>query len=237
MAAFCTDTNKVYVLKRYPDAKAIGPDELGNIGMWRIRSGEPGFYMDLSASDERHLTENEAWATAADNLKRLDKKSKKNKDTSVSVDKKGVPLVCPHCKMEALEFGGSGFDKHIKRCGEYRKKVMEEFNQSAIQPAKPESLRIIQHGGGHYKQMAIEPAEYLHKNHFQFCEAEAIKYLSRFRNKKGAEDIKKAMHYCQMILDMEYQITATIEFKEKQDPNVESDSSGTAPVEEVSSPK
>lgn len=68
----------------------------------------------------------------------------------------------------------------------------------------PESLRKTQHGGKHYKGMAIQPAEYCHRNKLQFCESEAIKYLSRFRNKNGVEDVRKAIHFAIMILDMEY---------------------------------
>lgn len=77
---------------------------------------------------------------------------------------------------------------------------------------KPVSLTETQYGGRHYKDLAIEPAEYCHRNKFQFCESEAIKYLSRFRAKNGAEDIKKAIHYCQMILDMDYGIDCEVSY-------------------------
>jgi len=85
---------------------------------------------------------------------------------------------------------------------------MSETSQS---PDTPVSL-AIQHGGKHYKDLAIQPAEYCHKNKFQFCESEAIKYLSRFRAKNGEEDLRKAIHFASMILDMEYGVTATTEY-------------------------
>jgi hypothetical protein len=76
-------------------------------------------------------------------------------------------------------------------------------------------LKETQVAGTHYKDLVIEPAEYCHKNKFQFCESEAIKYLSRFRKKKHAEDLKKAHHFISMILEMEYKIVSEITYTEK----------------------
>lgn len=59
-------------------------------------------------------------------------------------------------------------------------------------------------GGTHYKGMAIQPAEYNHKNNIGFLAGSAIKYISRYQNKNGAEDIKKAIHFLEMLLEMEY---------------------------------
>lgn len=64
----------------------------------------------------------------------------------------------------------------------------------------------VQHGGDHYKKMGIEPVEYIHRNKLDFFEGNVIKYVTRHRAKKGSEDIKKAIHYLQMILEMEYGI-------------------------------
>ncbi len=74
----------------------------------------------------------------------------------------------------------------------------------------PDCLKEEQHGGNHYKGMTIQPAEYIHKNKLQFCEGSAIKYLSRFRDKGGAIDVKKAIHFCQMVLEMDYGIKTTV---------------------------
>ena len=61
-----------------------------------------------------------------------------------------------------------------------------------------------QEGGTHYKNMIIQPAEYIHKNGIGFLAGNAIKYISRYKEKNGKEDIKKAIHYLEMILEMEY---------------------------------
>lgn len=81
---------------------------------------------------------------------------------------------------------------------------------------KPASLNEVQHGGSHYKGLAIEPAEYCQRNRLDFCESEAIKYLTRHGMKNGAEDVQKAMHFCAMILDMNYGITATTEYVQRE---------------------
>ncbi len=59
-------------------------------------------------------------------------------------------------------------------------------------------------GGSHYVGFAIQPAEFMHRNEIGFLAGNAIKYLVRYKSKGGAEDIKKAIHYCQMLLEMEY---------------------------------
>lgn len=61
-----------------------------------------------------------------------------------------------------------------------------------------------QEGGGHYKDLKIQPIEYIHANGIPYMEGNVVKYISRHRVKNGAEDVKKAIHYCQLILQMEY---------------------------------
>ena len=49
-----------------------------------------------------------------------------------------------------------------------------------------------QEGGTHYKDMKIQPAEFIHANNIGYFEGNVIKYVSRWRNKNGIEDLKKA---------------------------------------------
>ena len=58
-------------------------------------------------------------------------------------------------------------------------------------------------GGGHYKDLAIQPAEFIHKNGIGYLEGAVIKYVSRWRNKNGLEDLKKARHYLDLLIEME----------------------------------
>jgi len=61
-----------------------------------------------------------------------------------------------------------------------------------------------QEGGNHYKSMAIQPIEYIMANGLGYLQGNVIKYVSRHKHKNGAEDIAKAIHYLELILDYEY---------------------------------
>tara|TARA_R110000822_G_scaffold35007_11_gene98896 strand:- start:430 stop:654 length:225 start_codon:yes stop_codon:yes gene_type:complete len=61
----------------------------------------------------------------------------------------------------------------------------------------------MQVGGNHYKDMAIQPVEFIMQNGIGFMEGNAIKYLSRWRSKGGVEDLKKARHYLDMLIEFE----------------------------------
>ena len=56
-------------------------------------------------------------------------------------------------------------------------------------------------GGSHYKGFAIQPAEYSIKNKLGFAEGNVVKYVSRFGLKGGLEDLKKARHYLDILIE------------------------------------
>lgn len=58
-------------------------------------------------------------------------------------------------------------------------------------------------GGNHYKDLKIQPIEFIHANNIPFCEANAIKYLCRWRNKNGVQDLLKAKHYIDLLISLE----------------------------------
>jgi len=57
--------------------------------------------------------------------------------------------------------------------------------------------------GDHYKSLPIQPIEFIHANNIPFCEANAIKYLCRWRNKNGLADLEKAKHYIELLIELE----------------------------------
>jgi hypothetical protein len=63
----------------------------------------------------------------------------------------------------------------------------------------------IQVAGDHYKAMPIQPVEFIHANNIPYCEANAIKYLCRWRKKGGIADLEKAKHYIELLIEMETQ--------------------------------
>jgi hypothetical protein len=62
-------------------------------------------------------------------------------------------------------------------------------------------------GGNHYQSMVMQPSEFINKNKLPFAEGSAIKYICRHAAKGKEEDIHKAIHYLEMILDRDYQDT------------------------------
>ena len=58
--------------------------------------------------------------------------------------------------------------------------------------------------GSHYKSFAIQPIEYIHRNGLDYLAGNVVKYVSRHKAKNGAADIRKAIHYLELILSLQY---------------------------------
>lgn len=61
-------------------------------------------------------------------------------------------------------------------------------------------------GGSHYKELAIQPVEYIHANGLGFFEGNIVKYISRWRTKNGVSDLEKAKHYIELLIEMETRV-------------------------------
>ena len=59
-------------------------------------------------------------------------------------------------------------------------------------------------GGSHYKNMKIQPAQFINENNLPFAEGNAIKYICRHRHKGEVQDLEKAKHYIDMIIERDY---------------------------------
>jgi hypothetical protein len=64
----------------------------------------------------------------------------------------------------------------------------------------------IQIGGSHYKDLEIQPIDYILGNQLGFCEANVVKYVSRWQAKGGIDDLRKAKHYIDFLIDHETRI-------------------------------
>lgn len=62
----------------------------------------------------------------------------------------------------------------------------------------------IQIGGDHYKKMKIQPIEFIYENDIPYIEANVIKYVCRHKYKNGLEDLEKAKHYIELLIEKEY---------------------------------
>lgn len=67
----------------------------------------------------------------------------------------------------------------------------------------PPTALDTQVGGNHYKDLKIQPVEYIYANNIGYFEGNVIKYITRWRAKGGNADLLKAKHYIELLLDLE----------------------------------
>ena len=59
-------------------------------------------------------------------------------------------------------------------------------------------------GGDHYKDLPIQPVFFCQRNKLNYCESNVIKYVTRHGSKNGVEDLRKARHYIDLLIQLEY---------------------------------
>ena len=64
------------------------------------------------------------------------------------------------------------------------------------------SANSHQVGGTHYAKNAIQPWDYIVKNNIGYLEGNVIKYISRWREKGGIEDLRKVIHYTEKLIEI-----------------------------------
>jgi hypothetical protein len=70
--------------------------------------------------------------------------------------------------------------------------------------AKKNQTKRKQVGGDHYSKMNIQPIDFITQNNLSFIQGNIIKYICRYKDKNGLQDLKKAQHYMNMLLEIEY---------------------------------
>lgn len=58
-------------------------------------------------------------------------------------------------------------------------------------------------GPGHYKDKAIQPWDFIVSNNLSYLEGNVVKYISRWREKGGVDDLRKAKHYIEKLIEVE----------------------------------
>lgn len=81
--------------------------------------------------------------------------------------------------------------------------MLQTYNLKTAIPNLIKKTMTKQIGGTHYL-LKIQPIEYISKNKLQFSQGNVIKYISRYKSKNGIEDLKKAKHYIDFIVNYEY---------------------------------
>ena len=78
----------------------------------------------------------------------------------------------------------------------------KDFEYKKIKEIKMKASNT-QIGGSHYSDMAIQPTEFIHKNNLSFIQGNIIKYVCRYKSKGGIEDLNKAKHYIDLLIELE----------------------------------
>ena len=58
-------------------------------------------------------------------------------------------------------------------------------------------------GGDHYSKLAIQPVTYINANGLSYLQGNVIKYVTRYKDKNGLQDLEKAKHYIDMLIELE----------------------------------
>lgn len=85
----------------------------------------------------------------------------------------------------------------------WMKDVEKRPNECRRVTSDTDDALSTQEGGDHYKKMVIQPVEYIHANGIGFIEGSVIKYVSRWRDKGGVQDLKKARHFLDLLMELE----------------------------------
>jgi hypothetical protein len=98
-------------------------------------------------------------------------------------------------KEKRVQDGGEPCQGGCGSCG-CNEATMESDNLP--QGVKPLDIQV---GGDHYKSLKIQPVEYILANDIPYVEGNIIKYITRWKQKGGVEDIKKVIHYAEILLE------------------------------------
>lgn len=81
--------------------------------------------------------------------------------------------------------------------------MKEYFNKQNKEKVVSENAFKKQVAGNHYSKLKIQPMEYNLANDLNYGQANAIKYVTRYKDKNGIEDLKKAIHCIELLIEFE----------------------------------
>ena len=84
-------------------------------------------------------------------------------------------------------------------------KVIKNIPKKNMVIMKKSSSYKKQIGGSHYSKFKVQPSKFINDNKLLFAEGNVIKYVCRHQSKGKADDIKKAIHYLEMIMEGDYE--------------------------------
>jgi len=112
----------------------------------------------------------------------------------------GTPEVkdCSNCDFEPSA------NPWCRDCSDFDKWERGGAGQVEMLVAEKPSPLATQVGGGHYKDMVIQPIEFSMANKLDACQHSIVKYACRFRMKNGKQDLLKIKHFVDILIEQEY---------------------------------
>lgn len=92
-----------------------------------------------------------------------------------------------------------------------RESLNDKIATAEVARQKTASQWELQVGGDHYKSMKIQPAKFALENKLDYCQANAIKYICRHASKNGKQDLEKAKHYIDLLIEHYYGYSITVD--------------------------
>jgi hypothetical protein len=82
---------------------------------------------------------------------------------------------------------------------------IEDYMKSLKLPEKEhqKGANSKQIAGSHYSDKSIQPWDFIYANNLGYFEGNCVKYVSRWKDKGGIEDLKKAIHYLEKLIELE----------------------------------
>lgn len=140
--------------------------------------------------------------------------------SAITAGLKGVVITKPSldgsCAVQ-WDCGGDPFLTNtvvLRKLNDTPREDPERIRREATRP-EIASAFTEQVGGNHYKKTKLQPMDYITANKLGFVEGSVVKYITRYADKGGAEDLKKIIHYTRMLLESEYKVKSRIEFEDE----------------------
>jgi hypothetical protein len=103
------------------------------------------------------------------------------------------------CNARDTFYDNHGYIADDATCIKYLKEL-EEMSSAEACVREGKAIREKQVGGSHYNKHKIQPLDVIDEYNLNYYEGNIIKYILRYRDKNGVQDLEKAMHYLEMLI-------------------------------------
>jgi len=80
---------------------------------------------------------------------------------------------------------------------------LDLFHENTRKHVHALTANDVQVAGTHYKSKAVQPWDYIVANNLGYLEGNIVKYVSRWKDKGGVDDLRKARHYLDKLIEVQ----------------------------------